>query len=179
MPRDERLSQAELHAALVKSLGSSVDSSGDLEEKPLNIILRPPFPRFVRAYVYNATRPPGGRTMGEHKIQLIVPGQPRGERGNFDDADGHFILLVGIEPHLGVTVFWDAGLYRDFSYSRNVQVKGETIYRALGSDIARQERALRTTSGTAREIVLAATEDRVCDALLLRMRLTYDRLVGG
>ena len=28
--------------------------------------------------MYNATRPPGGRPLGEHKIQLMVPGKGRG-----------------------------------------------------------------------------------------------------
>jgi len=42
----------------------------------------PPLPPKLRVYIYNATYLPGGRTMGEHKIQLIVPAQLRGERAN-------------------------------------------------------------------------------------------------
>ena len=75
----ERLPQEELHLRLVQALGTaSVRLHAPLESKPFEMDLAPPLPQRVRVYMYNATRPPGGRPLGEHKIQLMVPGKGRG-----------------------------------------------------------------------------------------------------
>lgn len=164
----------ELSHAFVQALGSAVAWSSDPGEKPLEVDLSPPLPSKVRVYLYNVTHPPGGRTLGEHKIQLIVPGQARGERANFDHSDGRTVLLVGYEPELSVFVLWDAGLYPNFTYSRNVQVKAETIYAAYSVQIVTQARRLRHNS----ETVIAAYKEKLANAILLRVRLTLDRLTG-
>ena len=130
-------------------------------------------PPKVRVYLYTATHPPGGRTTGEHKIQLIVPGQDRGQRGDFDYSDGRIVLLAGYEPELDVFILWDAGLYRDFSYSRNVQVKAETVYTAFAGRIGRQMRKLRKVGG---ETVIAARSGKLGDAIVERMTYTLRRL---
>jgi len=39
-------------------------------------------------------------------------------------------------------VVWDAFLYEDFAYSRNVQVKAETIFEAFAGKIGKQARHL-------------------------------------
>lgn len=176
MANATKLTQEELNEAVIASLGNAVQSHNGLTEKPFVVSLRPPLPPTVRIYIYNATRPPGGRPVGEHKIQPIVPGQARGETGNFDDSGGAFVLLVGYDATLDVFILWDAGLYRDFSYSRNVQVKGETVYQALSGNIVEQRRRLRGNGGT-HEIVLAAESSRLADAIQLRFELTYRRLV--
>jgi len=82
------------------------------------------------------------------------------------------VLLVGYEPELCVFVLWDAGLYPDFTYSRNVQVKAETIYAAYSGQIVTQARRLWHNS----ETVIAAYEEKLANAILLRVRLTLDRL---
>ena len=81
MTSRKRLSAHDLHAKLVDSMGDTVVRHSDMGEKPLELDLEPPLPSRVRAYVYNATNPPGGRTVGECKCQLIVPGQKSGESG--------------------------------------------------------------------------------------------------
>jgi len=71
----ERVTQEELHRRLVGALGPScVKSQAPWGEKPFEMDLISPLPQKVRVYMYNATRPPGGRPLGEHKVQLIVPG---------------------------------------------------------------------------------------------------------
>ena len=70
-----RLTTEELNRAFLNTLGDAVISCGEMTDKPLEVNLRSPFPPKIRVYIYNATYPPGGRGMGEHKIQLIVPGQ--------------------------------------------------------------------------------------------------------
>jgi hypothetical protein len=113
--------------------------------------------------------------MGEHKIQLIVPGQERGARGNFDGSGGRIPLLVGFRPDLRIFMLWDAELYVDFAYSRNVQVMPETVYAAFAQGIARQERHLWTQNS---EIVISADGRHLGQAVLERQRETLKRLLG-
>src|SRR4051812_21894560 len=94
---DQRLPAGELHRTFLSALGEAVVWHSELAEKPLEIDLEPPLPRQIRAYVFNATRPPGGRSLGEHKVQLIAPGQRRGTRGALDFSAGRIVLLVGYQ----------------------------------------------------------------------------------
>lgn len=175
----ERISQEDLHRRLVQALGpSAVRSHADWTSKPFELDLAAPLPQRVRVYMYNATRPPGGRPLGEHKVQLIVPGHGRGKRGSFDNGDGRIVLLVGYAAEEDVFILWDAGLYSDFAWSRNVQVKAETIIRASAGKLATQERQLRPPSGRpTMETVLAVKPRLLSDAIIKRMELTRERLL--
>lgn len=175
----ERVAQDELHRRLVRALGSSsVRSHSSWDTKPFELDLSPPLPQRVRVYMYNATRPPGGRPLGEHKVQLIVPGQRRDQRGSFDNGDGRIVLLIGYAAEEDVFVLWDAGLYPDFAWSRNVQVKAETIIQASAGKLATQERKLRPPSGRPIvETVLAVKPRSLADAVVRRMVLTRERLL--
>jgi len=172
---NERLSIENLHEAFLRALNASVVSHGDVGAKPLGIDLKNPLPPKLRVYLYNATYPPGGRAMGEHKIQLIVPGQERGARGNFDSSGGRIPLLAAYRPDLGIFMLWDAELYADFAYSRNVQVKAETVYEAFAQGIGRQKRNLQNQAA---EIVIAADARHLGQAILERQRQTLKRLLG-
>lgn len=112
--------------------------------------------------------------MGEHKIQLIVPGQERGERGNFDSSGGRIPFLVGYRADLQIFMLWDADLYVDFAYSRNVQVKPETVYEAFAQGIARQGRNLWNQPP---EVAIAADSRHLCEAIIERQRETLKRLL--
>jgi len=173
-----KLTQEELHSALIKALdGHVVKVPNGLNEKPLELDLQSPLPQRVRVYMYNATRPPGGRPLGEHKVQLIVPGQGKGNRGNFDNREGRIVLLIGYAVEDDVFVLWDAGLYVDFAWSRNVQVKVETIIRASAGKLATQDRRLRPRNAPAvTETLVAASSDRLVDAIQERVRLTRERM---
>lgn len=177
--RTRKLTQEELHDALVRALHEHVEKvRNGLKEKPLELDLRSPLPQRVRVYMYNATRPPGGRPLGEHKVQLIVPGHGRGDRGNFDNRDGRIVLLIGYAVEDDVFVLWDAGLYVDFAWSRNVQVKVETIIRASAGKLATQDRRLRPRNAPAvTETLVAASSDRLVDAIQERIRLTRERMM--
>ena len=176
----ERVPQSELHRRLVSALGDSIvrfHSSWD--EKPFEMDLAPPLPQRVRVYIYNATRPPGGRPLGEHKIQLIVPGQDRDQRGSFDNGDGRIVLLLGYSAEEDVFVLWDAGLYTDFAWSRNVQIKAETIIHATAGRLATQERRLRPPGGrSVVETVLAVKPRRLAEAIDRRMELLASACYG-
>lgn len=174
----ERVSQVELHRRFVQALGDSiVRAHSPVEAKPFELDLSPPLPQRIRVYMYNATRPPGGRPLGEHKIQLILPGQQRQQRASFDNGDGRIVLLVGYAAEEDVFVLWDAGLYPDFAWSRNVQVKSETIIRASAGKIATQERKLRPANARPIvETVLASNSRQLADTIVKRMELTRERL---
>jgi len=64
----------------------------------------------------------GARPLGEFKLQLIIDGQARGDRGSLK-LDGAYTVLLGFSPDFGVFVGWEASLYTDFAYSANVQVR--------------------------------------------------------
>lgn len=176
----ERVPQEEMHRRFVEALGpSTVLTHGPLDAKPFEVDLAAPLPQRVRVYMYNATRPPGGRPLGEHKIQLMVPGQSKGERGAFDHGEGRIVLLVGYAAEEDVFVLWDAGLYSNFAWSRNVQIKGHTIIDATAGKIATQERRLRPSLGkTVVEILVAAKARNLADAIERRMELTRQRLMN-
>lgn len=172
-----RLTVEDMHRTFVNALADRVVSHSDLTKKPLDLDLAHPLPRRVRLYLFNATRPAGGRPLGEHKIQLILPDQKRGARGKFAHDDGRFVILAGYAAEDGVFALWDAGLYDDFAYSRNVQIKAETITAASIGTVAEQVRVLRPKGGDpTTEIVLASDASHLGEALIRRSELTVSRL---
>lgn len=176
---NDRMTPSELHAEFVAALRDLVVAKSDLGVKPLELEMQGSLPLRARVYMYNATRPPGGRPAGEYKIQLIVPNHERGLRGNFDLSGGRTVLLVGYAAEDAVFVLWDAGAYRDFAYSRNVQVKSETILTAFARGIGLQERRLRPGGGMmVRETVVAATAEHLAEAIAMRVGLSRKRLLG-
>lgn len=176
----ERVSQAELHRRFISALGDRLEKHTDIERKPLEIDLMPPLPSRARVYLFNATRPPGGRPTGEHKVQLTLPGQKRGERSKFDHSDGRIVLLVGYAAEEDVFILWDAGLYPDFAWSRNVQVKAQTIIQATAGRIACQARRLRPSNGEALiEVLVACPSPLLAEAIQQRQDLTRKRLSGA
>ena len=88
----------------------------------------------VRLYLWTVTadRSATGRPAGEHKIQLILPGQPkkRGSKASLEMGDGAFTALLGYSADFGVFVGWEAPLYQDFAYSPNVQCREELLREA-------------------------------------------------
>jgi hypothetical protein len=160
-----RLSSLELNQAFVAALGDRVLHVDDLHARVLTLELAPPLPRLVRAYLFNSTNPPGGRSTPEHKIQLMVPAQGREDRGNFDFSGDRAVVLAGKVEDEDAWVVWDASLHRDFKFSGNAQVRTATVNTALEMGaLATQERRLRL--GT--ETVIAAPSAMLPDALRLR-----------
>lgn len=175
MTQKTKMSTEELHLVLINALEDKIISFSNVAEKPLSINCKLPLPRKLKIYLFNLTNPPGGRTIGEHKIQLIVPGQKKGEKGNFDSSDGSIIILAGYHKEHDVFTIWDAGMYPEFSFSRNIQVRPEKVYEASAGRIATQERMIK---GQGKEIVITCPSRKLNDALMLRMKLTRQRMLG-
>lgn len=170
----EKVTKPEIHRKFINSLGDGVGRYSNVDEVPFEVHLQPPLPPKVRIYAYNVTHPPGGRSNSEHRIQLIHPDQKPSDRASFDHSGGFFVLLLGYVPDSDVFIIWDAGLHRNFAYSKNVQVKAKTVYAALGGEIGTQRRNLQT--GT--EIVVAAAAGNLVEAIEQRFQLTQERLTA-
>ena len=135
-----RLKQSELHDLFVHDLGEYVIQIEDTGRKPLLLSLSSPFYRRVKAYIFNCTAPPGGRSIDEFKVQLILDGQKRGERGKFDDTDGRTILIVGyacpfVDNDDGVWVLFELDKHREFAYSANIQIYLRQLLKSLETDV--------------------------------------------
>lgn len=131
-----RLSAKQLNQIFLSALGQTVVWHSAIERKPLEIDIAKPLPLSLRVYIYNCTNPAGGRPADEYKIQLIVPNQPRGERGTFDNSGGRIVLLVAYVRLFealddGIFVLYNALMHDNFSYSANLQVKSDVINGAL------------------------------------------------
>lgn len=162
----DRLSKAELHKRFVAAVGpAALVSAGTDSAGELVLELRPPLPNNVRVYIYNATNPPGGRSTSEHKIQLILTGQMKGERADFDWSGVDISLLCGYVPEHDVFVFWDASLHVSFPHSKNLQVRTDNLLSAAASGVlVSQDRSLRTGP----EVVICAPRNLVSGAIAER-----------
>ena len=171
------LDQRELHRLFLDRISSYVRGRDSLDGKPLEVDLKPPLPTKIRVYLYNATTPPGGRPYGECKAQLIVPGQSRGERSNFDHSGSRIVLLVGYNKKHDVYILWDANLHMDFSYSKNVQINSSTLYDASAGKTSTQKRHLYSVS--MKEIVVAVPAMDLDEGIKKRVDITRSQMSGG
>ena len=168
------MKQSELHRLFLNRISSHVRNQGSLKKKPLEADLNPPLPTKIRVYLYNATTPPGGRTPGECKAQLIVPGQNPGERSDFDHSGTRIVLLVGYNSEHDVYILWDANLHMNFSYSKNVQIKPDTLFEAAAGKVATQERNLRSVGK--KEIVVAVQGADLEKGIRKRVEITRGQM---
>lgn len=178
-PQPTKPSTTKIQSAFVAHLFGHVTvapSEEELTRKPLDVSLLSPLPRQVRAYLYTATDPPGERSVGDYKSQLMVPGQGRQMAGTFEHRAGVPTLLIGYAYDFDVWILWDAGLHDPFAFSTNVQVKASFVYDAAAHGIARQSKRLRSKPA---ETVLLAHSSRLADAIQERLTLTADRLAEG
>ena len=96
MAKGKRLSKQALNTIFVEGLGDHVVWHSDTSSFPLLVDLQPRNLR-LRVYLWNCTNPPGGRALDEYKIQVILPGQQRGERGQLDYSDGRLPIICRAE----------------------------------------------------------------------------------
>jgi hypothetical protein len=161
-----------LHRLFLAGLNSSVEA-GPLTEIPFRITL--PGPGQFIVYLFTLTSPPGGRPTGEYKIQLIVPGQGRGNRGTLQFRPGSTTLLGGWSPSEQVFVLWDAYAHKEFAYSQNLQVQGKAVWTAASVGLATCERVLRDGNGM--ESVVVCKPAQLREAVSLRLTRSAERLM--
>jgi hypothetical protein len=165
------LPKRDLHELVLDALGPSASSASHVEAVPL-LLSHPPLGNLA-FYCFTMTGPPGGRPTGEYKIQLIVPGQKRSERGYLSLIYGAFPILLGWSADDLVFALWDAYLHLSFAYSQNVQVKGEAVWRARTAGLSTSDRRLHDS---VLETVVLGAHDRLSDAIAERIHLSARRV---
>ena len=164
----EKLTQRELHRLFLEDISSYAEDIEDTGHKPLRMHLKHPYNRDIKAYIWNCTAPPGGRTIDEYKVQLILENQKRGERGSFDDSDGT-VLIVGfaiplIDQNMGLWTLFELDKHRDFAYSANIQVYLRQLLKAFETDVY-------TCQKHNKETVVICTRKHLPDALSKRFSI--------
>lgn len=115
------LPQSVLHAKLLAALPAGTVSARPDETHSAEFGI--PGIGDIRVYLWTVTHVESeDRPLDEYKIQLILPGQTREQRGRLIVGDKP-TLLLGYSPDFGVFVGWEATLHRDFSFSAAKQIK--------------------------------------------------------
>ena len=165
----KRLSQRELQDLFLTDLGAWAEKVENNGRKPLMLRLKYPFNRKLKIYLFNCTAPPGGRSIDEFKVQLILDGQRRGERGKIDTSDGRTTLIVGyatpfIDVYGGIWVLFELDKHKEFAYSANIQVYLRQILPAL-------EETIHVCQKNNKEILVIAQRQYLRDAIQERFNI--------
>lgn len=173
MSKGKRLSKRELNTIFIEGLGAHVVWHSDISSAPLLVDLQPRSLR-LRVYLWNCTNPPGGRALDEYKIQIILPGQKRGERGQLDYSDGRLPLIGAlVRDNDDISfAFWDANKHDNFAYSCNMQVKADVIIESLCTQVAETVR-------NNNERIVCARPQFLYEAIIRRMDIMHEELIGG
>lgn len=170
-----RLNVSQLNALLIHDLGDQFIVKSDPARKPLLFTPKNNPDVTFKAYVYNCTNPPGGRTLDEYKIQLILPDQKRGERGFLDESDGSFILIIGYAIYdandNGVWVIWETSRHRDFAYSANLQVKMGSLIETITKKVYSIK---KPGNG---EYILVSDRNSLNEAIALRQKIDVEKML--
>lgn len=162
----KRLTAKELNGLFIADLSGAYCIQSDPAKKPLLISHAATPDTIYKVYIYNCTNPPGGRTLDEYKIQLILPNQGRGNKGYLDESDGTVILIVGFAIYDAVTngvwVIWETDRHREFAYSANLQVKMGSLLDTITNPV------FYTQKPGNGETIVVADRDHLCDAITMR-----------
>lgn len=170
-----RFSKEELNGLIIEDLGDRVVSNSGMNSKTLLLDLEMPR-RKLRIYVFNCTCPPGGRALDEYKIQMIIEGQSRGERGHINTDDDRIPLIMGYacpfdNDRDGVYILWDTSFHMEFAYSANLQCYLDPMLQALSEDVVTCYK-----KGNREQIVVARREN-LTKAIERRIQLDIQTLL--
>ena len=171
-----RFSKEELNGLIIEDLGDRVVWNSGINSKTLLLDLEMP-KRKLRIYVFNCTCPPGGRALDEYKIQMIIEGQSRGERGHINTDDGRIPLIMGYacpfdDDKDGVYILWDTSFHMEFAYSANLQCYLDPMLQALSEDVVTCYKKGK------REQIVVARREHLTKAIERRIQLDIQNLLG-
>ena len=171
-----RFSKEELNGLIIEDLGDRVVWNSGINSKTLLLDLEMP-KRKLRIYVFNCTCPPGGRALDEYKIQMIIEGQSRGERGHINTDDGRIPLRMGYacpfdDDKDGVYIIWDTSFHMEFAYSANLQCYLDPMLQALSEDV------VTCYKKGNREQIVVARREHLTKAIERRIQLDIQNLLG-
>ena len=171
-----RFSKEELNGLIIEDLGDRVVWNSGINSKTLLLDLEMP-KRKLRIYVFNCTCPPGGRALDEYKIQMIIEGQSRGERGHINTDDGRIPLIMGYACPFDddkdcVYIIWDTSFHMEFAYSANLQCYLDPMLQALSEDV------VTCYKKGNREQIVVARREHLTKAIERRIQLDIQNLLG-
>lgn len=169
-----RLRIQKLNQLFVASLETSLISNSDISAIPLIVDLNVGYTLKLRVYLRNCTNPPGGRSVDEYKIQVILPNYAPRDRITFDYSDSRWPIIGGyavLDDNIddGVFVFWDTAKHESLAYSSNLQVKAEVLFEAYNNHYSIGTR----NNG---EKVIACRPKHLLEALEKRIEITMDNI---
>ena len=170
-----------LNDMFVEDLGGDMTVEGDQGAKPLLLARSGQLPR-LQVYLWRATAP-FERQTGAHKIQITLPGQPRGSRIHIPRESGRMVIFGGYAKAFNVWILWDAELFLTsdgISWSRNLQVPVEALADAvrLGTVVATKN-VRATIVGSTDTTIVVARRSRLRDAIAERFALNIARSTGA
>lgn len=173
----KRYVQPSLNQMFAKDLGGDFTIDGDVDAKPMLTSGCMGLPR-LQVYLWNATAP-FERQAGAHKIQVTLPGAPRGSRIHIPQEPGRMVIFGGYARNFGTWVLWDAELFlgpAGLSYSRNFQVPVEGLTAASVDGFAVSMKLVReTTIGPTETTIVTCRRSHLVQGLQTRFRLSIDR----
>lgn len=136
----------------------------------------------IQAYIWHATAP-FEREAGAHKIQITLPGAPRGAKVRIYREQGRLVLFCGFASEFDTWVLWDAALFMlpgGISYSRNLQVSAKALTKAVASGISVSTKKVRgTIIGPTEATIVSCRRSHLVRAIEKRFRLGLQRSISG
>ncbi len=163
-------------------LGVSSVIESEPREKPLLATLTGTPGLRIQAYLWHATAPTE-REYGVHKIQITLPGLPRGARIHIPYEPGRLVLFCGFAAQFDTWILWDAEVFmvpEGISYSRNLGVSVEALTEAVvrGMSVSKKH-VYRTIMGPVQASIVACRRSSLVPAIETRFRLGIQRALMG
>lgn len=154
--------RVDLQKRLVSDLGDFAEILSPVEQWPLQIRIKS-IGLIAAVYLFPNTNPHGGRSFGEYKFNLKVPGQKQGERSDFDYTLGEPILVSYAEDY-DVYIIYQANRHRNFLWSSNIQSRVELLRQTSLTGIAKATK----TNG---EVLIGVVSSQLPSGILESLRV--------
>ncbi len=150
-----------IHRRFIESLGDAVVAHTPLNERPLGVTLCKPFNIDLEVHLFPNTIS-SGRSDGEYKFCLSVPGQKPGEKASFPNRLG-IPFLVSYTEEYDVFIIYDAYKHFTFYCSTNIQSRQEFILESMGNIITTH---VKKRTG---EILIGVTSMNLLEGIKMRL----------
>lgn len=164
-------SKPELHLKLLEAADKEAIGHGSVNDVPFSINLATL--GSINFYAFTIVSSHREQPEDHCKVQLFVPGQRKGERGQLSLADEAFTIISGYQPDEDVFVFWDAYAHLSFSYLQSLRVKKNYVWLAQIYGTGTCKHRLREGKGM--EIVVACRADHFMEGVRARMKYSAQR----
>ena len=108
-----------------------------------------------------------------YKMQLVLPGQQRHEKGAYCIEGKEFPILAGYVPDRDVFILWDAYMHEGERYGHTLSIPEEPVIEALGEQVVAWQRHTRR----GKELVLTAHGSNLQAAIRERWDLNLRQLL--